>query len=167
MDTFECIKKRLEVREYKPDPIPEGVINKILEAGRLSPSSRNRQPWHFIVVRDKGRIKSLGEYCTTGNYVGQAPLAVAIVADPSRPTYIIDVTRAVQDMMLAAWNEGVGSCWVGQVEEERIKELLKIPKEYQVLTVIPFGYPLRRLKGKKDRKKPEEVFHWEEFGGRS
>ncbi len=164
METFECIKGRLEVREFKPDPVPEEVVMKILEAGRYSPSSRNHQPWHFIVVRDKERLSKLGSLCTSGTFVGDAPVGVAIVTDPVRATHKVDGIRAVQDMMLTAWSEGVGSCWVGQVEEEKVKELLKIPKELNVLTVIPLGYPPKRLKGKKDRKKPEEVFHWEEFG---
>jgi nitroreductase len=164
MEVFEAIKTLLAVRDYRPDPIPYAVLMRILEAARLTGSSRNRQHWDFVVVRKKDQLQQLGALAANGPYLANAPLAIAVVV-PEGPVGYIDGARAVQDMMLAAWEEGVGSNWVGNVNTEPIRSLLKIPADRMILTIVPFGYPTKTLgAGVKERKALAEIAHAEAFG---
>ncbi len=167
MDTFECIRKRRDIRSYIKKDVPDDTIKKIIEAGRLAPSAMNSQPWHFIVIKNKGTLKELGQFCSSGRFIVDASFAVAVVTDPENKWHEIDGARAVQNMALAGWNEGVGCCWIGAIDREKVKEKLNIPKNLHVLTILPFGYPEEfTVRRKKVRKSPEEVFHWERFGKR-
>ncbi len=165
MDTFECIRKRRDIRSYIKKDVPDNIIGKVIEAGRLAPSAMNLQPWHFIVIKDKEMLKELGTFCMSGRFIVDASFAVIVVTEPANKWHEIDGTRAVQNMALAAWNEGVGSCWIGAINREGVKERLNIPRNLYVLTVLPFGYPEEfTVKRKKIRKSADEVFHWERFG---
>ena len=165
MDTFECIRKRRDIRSYLKKDVPDDVIRKIIEAGRLAPSAMNLQPWHFIVIKNKDTLKELGKFCMSGRFIIDASFAVVVVTDPVNKWHEIDGARAVQNMALAAWNEGVGTCWIGAIEREKVKEVLNIPRNLHVLTILPFGYPEEfTVKRKKIRKSADEVFHWEKFG---
>lgn len=161
---YKEIISRLEVREFSDEPVSEELILKVVEAGRLAPSAYNRQPWKFVVVRDKERLKKLGELCTSGPYVKDAAFAIVVFVDPENPFHVIDGTRAIQTMMLAGWTLGLGSCWVTGVEREKAAELLKAPKSLYLLAVVPFGHPKKKLKGKKARKPLAEVAFLGEFG---
>jgi nitroreductase len=164
MEVFEAIKTMLAVREYQPQPIPYAVLMRILEAARLTGSSRNRQQWDFVVVRNPANLQRLGQLASTGSFIANAPLAIAVIV-PEGTGGAIDGARAVQDMMLAAWEEGVGSNWVGNVNTPEVREMLTIPQGRMVLTIIPFGYPTRQLgAGRKERKPLAEVAHEEKFG---
>jgi nitroreductase len=164
MDAFDAIKSMLAVRSYQDKPIADAVVMRIVEAGRLTGSSRNRQEWDFVVVRSPETLKQLGALASTGKYIADAPLAIAVVV-PENATGYIDGARAVQDMMLAAWDEGIGSVWVGNTNKPEIKELLGVPSNLMVLTVVPFGYPAEKIgKGRKARKPLNEIVHAEKFG---
>lgn len=164
MEVFEAIRTMLAVREYQAKPIPAEVVHRIVEAGRLTGSSRNRQQWDFVVVQERATLERLGALASTGPYIAQAALAIAVVV-PDAPVGYMDGGRAIQDMMLAAWAEGVGSNWVGNMNSPEVKALLGIPAEKLVLAVIPFGYPAKRVgRGKKQRKPLSEVAHRERFG---
>ncbi len=164
MDVHEAIRTRYAVRDFRPDSLPDETILRILEAGRLAPSQRNRQQWHFVVVQDGETLKKIGELASSGRYIAQAPMAVAVVMQGSKMPKI-DAARAVQNMILAAWAEGVGTCWVGGISGDQVKDLLNLPEDAELITILPFGYPARpSLKGKKDRKPLSEVAHRESFG---
>ena len=169
MDVYDAVLSRLTVREFKPDPVPDEVIHKLLEAGRLSPSSQNLQPWHFVVIRDGDTIRRLGDMATQGPFIGDAPLAIAIVTDDA-PRAPLDAGRALQQMELVAWEEGLGTCFVGirQAEQNRaIKELLNIPDNLVLLTILPFGYRKNinmGRHGRRDRRSLGQVAHVERFG---
>jgi nitroreductase len=161
---LECVRARVEVREFTPDPVPEAVIQKILEAGRWSPSQRNRQPWHFIVIQQRDTLKQLGAMAPSGPYLADAPLAIVIVTDGARAP-LIDGTRAISSMQLVAWEEGLGSCWIGGVDREGVKRLLNIPERCELITVLPFGYPTDAAKALRKRRKPlQQIAHCERFG---
>ena len=164
MSVLECVRTRIETREFKPDPVPEAVLQMILEAGRWSPSQRNRQPWHFIVVQDRETLTQLGAMAPSGPYLADAPLAIAVVTDGARAP-LIDGTRAISSMQLVAWEEGLGSCWVGGVDGDGVKRLLGIPEACEVITVLPFGYPTDATRRLRKRRKPlEQIAHRERFG---
>src|SRR5437899_6193455 len=113
MDTFECIRTRRTTRTFVPQEISEDTMRRILEAGRLTPSARNRQPWHLIAIRDQALLQRLAPLCPTGRFIEQARFAVAIVTDPANRWHEIDCARAVQKMELAGWHDWAGSCWSG------------------------------------------------------
>ncbi len=164
MDVYDAIRTMLAVRSYTDKPIPADVVTRIVEAARLTGSSRNRQEWDFVVVQDKETLRRLGELASTGSYMGGAALAIAVVV-PEGTTGYIDGSRAAQTMMLAAWGEGIGSNWVGNVNTPQIRQLLKIPEDKLILTLIPFGYPDRKIgAGRKNRKPLSEIAHREQFG---
>ena len=163
MDVFEAVETMLAVRSYRDEPIPDEMVTRILEAGRLTASSKNQQHWDFIAIREPQRLERLGELARTGGYIAGAPLAIAVVV-PEKPVGYMDGARAAQDMMLVAWEAGVGSNWVGNANTDAIKDLLNVPQDRLVLTVIPFGYPVEEIgQGIKDRKPLTEVAHSEHF----
>jgi nitroreductase len=164
MDIFDCICSRPAVRKFRPEPIPDTVIKKILQAGQQAHSQRNRQPWRFMVIQDRDMLTQIGALASTGPYIADAPMAIALAIGGAKNPYI-DATRAAECLMLAAWGEGIGSCWVGGLDRPKIKELLGIPAEAELVTVIPFGYPTDDEKNqKKVRKRLEKVVFGERYG---
>jgi nitroreductase len=163
MDTFDAIRTLRAVRAFRAEPVPDEIVRRIVEAGRLAASAGNHQPWHFILVRDKDMLRQLGALAPTGPYIAQAPLAV-VVATPKGEIAISDGSRAIQSMLIAAWSEGVGSNWVG-FNIEAVKAPLGIPDDLTVLAILPFGYPTGRVTGENKKRKPlGEVASSERFG---
>src|SRR5262245_21993218 len=107
MEVFDAIRTLLAVRAYPNKPVPDAVVRRFVEAGRLTGSGMNRQPWHFIVVREKDTLRRLGALASSGSYTAQAPLAVVVATDKTRFA-VSDASRAIQSMLLAAWADGVG-----------------------------------------------------------
>ena len=164
METFDMIRTVLAVRRFKDTPIPEPIVRQIVEAGRLTASSNNGQPWHFIVVRDKETLRRLGQLARTGSYIPQAPLAIVVAMDRS-PYAVSDGSRAIQDMIVTAWSQGVGSNWVGFNNLPQVNSLLGIPEDVSVLAIVPFGYPAVAVgKGQKQREPLSEVAYNERWG---
>ena len=164
MEVFDAVGTVLAVRQYQDKPVPPEIVRRIVEAARLTGSSMNRQPWHFIVVENRDTLQQLGALAKTGPYIAQAALAIVVAIE--RTTFSVsDGSRAIQSMILTAWADGVGSNWVGFRGLDEVKSLLRIPDELEILAIIPFGYPARRIgKGKKKRKSISEVAHRERFG---
>jgi nitroreductase len=166
MEAFEAIRTLLAVRSYKDTPVPDDVVRRIVEAGRLTGSGMNRQPWHFIVIRERETLRRLGALASSGSYVAQAPLAILVATDRSRFA-VSDASRAIQSMLLAGWADGVGSNWVGFGGLESARALLDIPASLDVLAILPFGYPARAVgRGNKQRKPLRDVAHLEKYGCR-
>jgi len=157
MDVFEAVRTVLAVRQYKDKPVPADVVRRIVEAGHLTASSINKQPWHFIVVEERDTLQQLGALAKTGPYIAQAALAIVVAIEDTKFA-VSDASRAVQDMILTAWADGVGSNWVGFFGLDQVKPLLGIPDNLNVLAIIPFGYPAHpHSQGKKNRKPLAEV----------
>ena len=166
MDTFSCIRTRREIRDYLEKPISDESLNRILEAGRLAPSSKNSQPWHFVVIRDKETLSKVSELTPTGDHIAKAPLAIAVLMDSAKLPEI-DGSRAIQNMVLAAWDLGIGACWVTNFYEDGVKDLLSAPQRMKLITVMPFGYPTEPKTNRKKVRKPlEEIVHYEKFGSK-
>ena len=169
MRVYDAARARLTVREYLPDAVPDDVVERLLEAGRLAPSSRNLQPWHFIVIRDRDTLRRIGEIATSGGFTADAPMAIAIAMENADRAEL-DAGRALQQMELVAWEEGLGTCFVGlRVAEQNraVKELLGIPESAVLVTVLPFGYRKdadKGSQGRKNRKTLAQVAHSERYG---
>ncbi len=136
MDTYLAIASKRDTRRYADRPVPEDVIGRILDAGRVTGSASNKQPWKLIVVADAERRKRLADAVYAPDNVRAAALVVAVAGE--RP---FDIGRCVQNMMLAAWNDGVASCPNGIKDKEWAAEVLGL--EEAPVTVLSFGYPAR------------------------
>jgi nitroreductase len=164
MEVFEAVRTVLAVRQFKDTPVPPDVVQRIVEAGWLTASAMNKQPWHFIVVENRETLRQMGALAKTGPYIAQAALAIVVVIERT-PLAVSDASRAIQSMILTAWSDGVGSNWVGFMGPAEIKPLLDIPEDLDILGVLPFGYPAQAIgQGKKNRKPLSEVAHQERFG---
>jgi nitroreductase len=164
MDTYDVVRTVLATRQFRDTPVPEDVVRQIVEAGRLTASASNKQPWRFIVVENKDTLKQLGQLAKTGPYIPQAPLAIVVVIEQT-PLAVSDASRAIQSMILTAWSHGVASNWVGFHGLDAVKPALGIPDNLDVLAILPFGYPAKTAgAGKKTRKPLGEVVSRERFG---
>jgi len=179
MDFWEVIETRRSIRKYKSESIPEDILNKVLEAARIAPSWSNLQCWKYIVIKDENTKKALAGVLPSGNPVKkaftQAPLIIAGCADPERSGYIgsqrigdkqwhiIDLGISMQQLVLAATNEGLGTCWVCWFSEKAIKEILNVPANIDVVALTPLGYPDEEPKAKR-RKSIEEIVYYGQYG---
>lgn len=165
MDVLEAIRTVLAVRSYQAKAVPAPVISRIVEAGRLTASAMNRQPWHFVVIEERETLREIGRIMTTGPYLAEAALAIVVVVRKGDPLAVSDGSRAVQDMILAAWSAGVGSNWVGFGPMPAIEKLVGAPATMEGLAIISFGYPAATVgRGQKRRKPLAEVASRERFG---
>lgn len=165
MEFDEVIKKRRSIRRYKDTPVPREKILKMLEAARVAPSASNREPWHFIVVEDKETIKKLAK----SDWAAEAPVMIVGLADQAAsPNWCInDLGIALEHIVLAATNLGLGTCWMGQTgREEMIRNLLDIPDNFKVVAVVPVGVP-DETPSPKERKSLDDIVSWEKYGSKS
>lgn len=164
-EVFDAVRTVLAVREYSDREIAAEVIRRIAEAGHLTASASNQQPWHFIVVRERDGLQKLGSLVRTGPYIRNAQAAVIVAYEKSKGAIgISDASRAVQSMILTAWDEGVGSNWTGFSDLDHVRAEFGLPDTYAVVAVMPLGYPKRKVIGKKKRKPFDEVVSGERFG---
>jgi len=164
MSLLDVILSRRSIRRYEKKEIPKDVLDKIVEAGRQSPSAANRQPYRFVIVTDSEIKKELkGRF---SRFLKDAPVVIVGCANPKAlltgKWATIDTTIALENMALAAWSLGIGSCWIGNFNEEKTKELLKIPEDWKVVALVTFGYPAEQPKPRK-KKPTKELFSLNQF----
>lgn len=173
MDTYRCIVTKREIRTFTDQPLPEEILQAILNAGRMSGSSKNSQPWHFVVVRERARLRELSGFGRFAQHVASAAAAICVVLDS--PRALFDAGRCAQNMMLAAWNAGVASCPASMHRGDEARGFLGAPEGHVVATVISLGYPhpkgrgpiertaLRILAGR-GRRPLAPMVSWERYG---
>jgi nitroreductase len=146
MDVSEAVHKRRSIRAYDSTPIPDEKLNNILEAARLAPSAGNVQPWYFIVVTDGEKRRKLSQ-ARFAKFLSQAPVVIVGCGNQraSPNWYVVDVAIAMQNMVLTATSEGLGTCWIGSFNEDQIKGMLKIPEEFRVVALLAVGFPRKKL----------------------
>lgn len=169
MNVMDAIRGRYSVRSYKDQPVEEDKLLAVLEAARLAPSGSNRQPWRFVVVRDVQRRQEMMAACKGQKFIGQAPVVIAAVGlMPDRvmscdvPGDPVDVAIAIDHMTLAAFELGLGTCWVGAFDQDAVRNVLEIPADHKVIEVLALGYPAADA-GAKDRKSLEDIVCWERW----
>lgn len=148
MDVLSAIKGRRSIRKYKDMPIEEEKLHKVLEAARLSPSAKNMQNWKFIVVKNEETKKKLVDEAIKQAFVGQAPIILVCCGTETESRmkcgqyrYTVDLSIATAYMILEAYEQGLGTCWLGRFDEEKVKEILGIPEDVRVVSITPLGYP--------------------------
>jgi len=162
MDITEAVSRRLEVREYADEPVSDEAVRAVAEAARLSPSSKNRQDWHFMVV-DGDALDDLASMSTTGTWVADAAFAVVVLTG-DYPSHGVDVGRAVSHMQFEAWDRGIGSCIYTGVDASALRDRFEVPADLLVGAVVGFGYPEGSGRGRKRRKPRDEVISRNRFG---
>ncbi len=174
MDTFRAIKTLRAVRQYANQPIDDAIITRILEAGRWAGSSKNTQPWQFIVVKNRDTLNRLAGCGTFATHLRDATFAIIVVTE-STPRADFDSGRAIQNIMLAAWNDGIGSCIASLHREQDAKTILGIPAHLKLQQAIAFGYPqpdvkptiegkpLKDVLAKLGREPLDEIVHHEKW----
>ena len=144
MDAFLAVASKREVRRYADTPIPAETERRILEAGRVTGSSKNRQPWRFVVIAERETVERAAEAVWAADNVLGAALVIAVIVRGKGPVSF-DAGRAAQSMMLAAWNEGVGSCPNGIADARAMGDVLGLDEEDHFAVVLSFGYPAREI----------------------
>lgn len=168
MNVMDVIKTRRSIRKYSSKLIEKEKIEKILEAGRLSPSAANRQPWHFLVITAKELKTRLSEAYSSEWFVS-APVILIVCADPNaawcrsdgEDYWKVDAAIAMQSMILEAWEGGLGTCWIAAFKEDPVKQILEIPPHIRVVAMTPLGYPDEEKGEVTDRKLRNEIVHFD------
>ena len=159
MSVIDVILSRRSIRSYENKEIPKEVLDQIIEAGRQSPSAMNKQPYRFVIVT-KSEIKKEMK-AIFSRFLEKAPVVIVGCANTkARSTgkwAVIDTTIALQNMVIAAWSLGFGSCWIGGFNEQKTRQALKIPEDWKIVALISLGYPDEILKPRK-KKSTEELF---------
>jgi len=173
MDFYEVVRTRRSIRSYKPDPIPDEVLTRVMEAARIAPSGSNRQPWRFIVVRNEALKRRLVPACGNQVFIAEAPVVIVACGRDigwNRGGYmgsmsmLVDVSIAFTHLILAARAEGLGTCWIGSFDNAKVKEILGIPGEYNVVAITPLGYPAGEEFREPDARKPmSEIVSFDGF----
>lgn len=173
MQVFEAIEKRKSIRSYKPTPVTKETLKKVLEAARQAPSAGNIQPWRFIVVLDPKKRKKIAKGCRYGHFLDESPVVIVGCGDQkaSPRWHAMDTCIAMQNLVLAATEEGLGTCWIGYFNEKTIREILKIPKRLNIVALLALGYPKEKLDLTakfahliRPQKKLNKIVYLEEYG---
>ncbi len=164
METFDTIKRRVSVREYDPGPIEKGLLEKIVDAGRRAPTARRIEPWEFVVVTDKNTLAELGKICNTGTFIKDGSAAIVIFCKDTK-YYLEDGCAATENILLAAADLGIGTCWIAGDKKpytEDVSKLLKAPQGLKLISLISLGWP-KNEKEQARARSLKEVIHWEVF----
>jgi nitroreductase len=175
-DALDIIRKRRTVRKFTGEDVSSEQIDTLIELAMCAPSRLDRQPWHFVVIRDKALQKQIAETVRVHPYLEQAPVVVAVAAVPSlSPTWAMDTSAAIENMLIAATAMDLGTAWVGDPDsvlwsmcEELLRDTLLMPAEVRIAALVAVGHPQQELPahGKQDRFDPLKVHYgrWEQRG---
>lgn len=173
MDVLEAIVGRRSIRAFKVEDVSSEIVEKLIDAARWAPSAGNIQPWEFIVVREPEVKRKLAEAALSQSFIEEAPVVIVVCADEVRSSQgygfrgktlycIQDTAAAVQNIHLAAYAVGLGTCWVGAFREEKVREILNIPEGVRPVALIPVGYPAEHPKPR-NRRPINDLIHFEAF----
>lgn len=171
---FDAIASRRSIRSFEDRPVEKEKLDICLDAARRAPSWANRQCWQFVLVEGRIQVDGLG---IVPKHMKNVPALVVACAEPDKsgnldgkPYYMVDVAIAVEHLVLAAWEQGLGTCWVGAFKEDKVRSALGIPEDVRVVALIPIGYPadkegirarlLKKMVGSANRKDLKEIVHY-------
>jgi nitroreductase len=172
MDLYEALTTRRSIRSYRPGEVADELVDRLLEAAMLAPSAGNQQPWLFIVSRDHLKFEAIASFHPYCKMITQVPVAIMVCGDPEGKKWpdfwVQDCSAAVQNLLLAARAEGLGTVWTGvyplQERMQKCREVFAIPEHIMPFAVIPVGWPTEGGFKKADRFRPERI-HRERFSG--
>lgn len=172
MELMDVIKLRRSIRKYKPDPVSDEDIEYVLNAARLAPSWKNLQCWRYVVVKNEEIRRKIAESRPQSkDWIIEAPVIIVACADPSKSGYhgdkeyyLVDIGISFEHLILAARERGLGTCWIGEFNEEIVKEAIDAPENIRIVAFTPLGYPAIEKGEVKDRKNLEEICFYEKYG---
>jgi len=169
MNVMDAIRKRRSIRVYEEKPVEEEKLLAVLDAGRLAPSANNKQEWRYVVVRDPDLRRRLADATYDQGFVAGAPVVIACCAETDRRVmrcgqlaFTVDVAISIDHMTLAAVELGLGTCWVGSVSADMVREALGIPPEIEFVQLLTLGYPKGRGRPT-TRLALDDIVHWERW----
>jgi len=171
MQLLELMRSRHSIRGYSDREVEKEKLDYMIEAFRVAPSAKNIQPWHLIVVNNKDIINKLVPACNNQTFISEAPIVIAVIGDEMNAyggmggyvsSLFVDIGIAFEHLVLAAWEQGLGTCWIGSFKEEEVKRILNVPRDLRVVALTPLGYPddEPRVRGRKSAK---EIVHYNSF----
>ncbi len=166
MEAYESVATKLDVREFAPKKVPGEIKSKILEAARLAQSGNNSQHWRFVLVQAPENLSTLAKDSSWGKWVENAGFAIIVLTDPKLSYHMIDAGRVVQSMQIAAWGLGVVSCVFTGFGSNAFRKDFAVPGNLEATIVVGFGYPAKKLLGKKNRKPLSELVSLEKYGNK-
>lgn len=167
MEFLKAVGSRRSIRKYRPEGIGKEDLDKIVEAARLAPSAKNIQPYRFILVDDRETMSRLVVACRNQSFIGEAPLVIVACANPSAAyntlggsgnSAYVDTAIAMEHIVLAAADLGLGTCWVGAFSEDKVKEILGVPAEWRVVALTPLGKPAEKPAARPKKRAGELLF---------
>lgn len=168
---LELVEKRKSIRSYKNIEVEKEKLDYIIEAFRKAPSAKNLQPWKLVIVNDKNIIKDLVVACKNQTFIGEAPIVIIACAKEDEAygtmggylnSYPVDIGLAFEHIILAATEQGLGTCWIGAFYEEEVKKIIKAPKNVRVVALTPLGYPNEQGR-QRTRKSIEEIVSYNKY----
>jgi len=164
MQTQEALKNRRSTRIFNPEPLSKETIEALVEAGRLAPTAINIQPWEFVAITNKETLHELASLTDHGRFISGASACIAVFCQEGK-YYLEDGCAATENILIAAADLGLGSCWVAGDKKDytdKIKQLLGAPANMKLVSLIPLGYTdsPARMPAKRPLK---ELLHWERF----
>lgn len=170
MDVIQAIKSRKSIRSFLDKKVESKKLTNILEMARLAPSFFNRQDWRFVIVQDINTKRKLVNYAETPSFVTESPIVIVgcgkpveLLTNSDKSSYIIDAAIALDHVCLAAVEYGLGSCWISNFDEKKVKEILDIPEEIRVIGIISLGYPKDVLDSEKRRIPLAQLIKFEKW----
>ncbi len=174
LDLFEAIRGRRSVRAFKPEPVPDEDLRRILEAAIMAPSAGNLQPWEFVIVRDEERKRRLARAALGQMFIAEAPVVIVVGANVDRSSWrygergeklycIQDTAAAIMNLLLAAYALGYGTCWIGAFSDHEVAKIVGFPENVRPVAVIPMGRPAEKP-GMPPRMPLSKVVHEEKYG---
>ena len=165
MNCIEKILSRRSIRKFKSEPVSEEVINNILEAGRLAPTATNQQPWYFVIARTQ-KEKEAFSFGGFNKFTSDADFIILGLYKKSEVIIeklsLIDVSIALQNMVITATVQGIGSCWMGAFDEKKLHDTLNLPDDSRIVGAVAFGIP--NEKPRQPSKKPlKEIVHFNKW----
>ena len=161
-ENIRLLKERRSIRRFDSRIIDDDILTQILDATRWCWSAVNRQPWKFLIIRNKELISKVSKECTTGTFASEAPVLIVIIGDiEAQPNWYLQDTCFVSlQLALAAWTFGIGTCFIGNINKEKVKEYLNLTKNDYLLTVLPLGYPYGEIPKPRPRKALNEIVEY-------
>jgi nitroreductase len=163
--TMQIIQNRRSVREFEQRPIPHEILTKIVDCGRMAPSARNIQPWHFVVITDTAILDSLAGLAPNGLFIKEAAACIAVCADGTSKYFLEDGVAATENILIAAKSLDIGSCWVAGHKKpyaDDVRKLLGMPDGMELISLLALGYAATEPECP-DKKPLSEILHWEKF----
>ncbi|HIE52906.1 MAG TPA: nitroreductase family protein [Armatimonadetes bacterium] len=163
MDALEALKTRRSVRVYKEEPVAREILEDLVDCARLAPTARNEQPWEFVLITEEEMRRKIANLTDFGKHIAHAPVCIAVLCRPTK-YYLEDGSAATENILLAAWAHGLGTCWVAGDKKPYASEVVRLlgaPRDYKLVSLIALGYPAEQPF---TPKRPlEEVLHWERY----